>query len=160
MGAELIGYHFVFPKRIFDPGSVEMQEGADLLKRLGKEAQEALEEVKQHKEGVLDLGKKSITLENWLLVFDTGEREDLPAVLQDLIEFCGDGSPSLVRGMLKSLTVTPYRDCSVEEVTIAGVPLIFGFTGEPSWGDEPEGEGYQLTKRVMASRLYMAVGGL
>lgn len=85
------------------------------------------------------------------------DSQDMPSPLEYLQAVVG------YMEALKDFTATdfPYRDGTFAEMTVNGVKVRTLFAGEMSWGDEPDGSGYQVLKALgelgIESKLYKKI---
>lgn len=152
MGADMIGYQTMMPdkltkkeKEILNAHLDELEtllKGKDFIKKLAKE--------KSCNDPLLSkLNEISplIPSEMENLSFD-GENEEDQEELKDLIDSVLEYIPEARKFINAPETNFGGHDTSYRSYTILGRTFYSVFAGEMSWGDEPDGEGYQLLKNL------------
>lgn len=152
MGADMIGYQTMMPekltkeeKKILNAHLDELEtllKGKDFIKKLAKE--------KTFDDPLLKkLNELSplIPSEMENITFDADDEEDQEE-LKDLIESVYGYIPEARKFINAPETNFGGRDTSYRSYTILGRKFYSVFAGEMSWGDEPNGDGFQLLKNL------------
>jgi hypothetical protein len=152
MGANLIGYQTMMPvkltkeeKKIFNNHLDELDtllKGKDFIKKLAKE-KTCDDPILKKLYEIAPL----ITSEMENLSFGSEDEEDQEE-LKDLIDSFIEYIPEARKFINASETNFGGEDTSYRTYTILGRNFYSVFAGEMSWGDEPDGEGYQLLKNL------------
>jgi hypothetical protein len=130
MGADLIGYFLHAPKnwkRILDKQADKITKMIGWIRAPESEMPEAMLE---------DLEKAGVDLKYGYT--DIDQQLLAQSIMDDLelaqqFSFNNGGSP---------------RDMITGEVMVGGKKVLFACAGEMSWGDEPEGQGYQELRAI------------
>lgn len=137
MGADLVGYMVIGKKEITD----EMKQAA--IAKLGRLCGVAKALMLEVDEGT-DIG--DVELPKDVPDFWTEEFEVYGAdFLEEFSELSDEDIVKRVEEAIDFLDDPAYRDCASRNISDDEFVL---FCGEMTWGDEPEGGGYQLIKGI------------
>ena len=144
MGADLIGYQTMFPVKFTEEELAKLNQFLDkinqllstpnLAKLVSKEESAEDTYLKQLNELVPALPNE---MDVWGYYDDEEELKELIKTYKDLIPDA--------REFIESPSINE-RDSSSRIHTILGRKYVSVFAGEMSWGDEPQGSGYELLK--------------
>lgn len=152
MGADMIGYQTMMPEKLTKEEKKILNDHLDELETLlkGKDFIKKLAKEKTWEDPLLkklnDIAPL-IPSEMENITFDSDDEEDQEE-LKDLIESVFGYIPEARKFINASETKFGGRDTSYRSYTILGRTFYAVFAGEMSWGDEPDGEGYQLLKNL------------
>ena len=148
MGADMIGYHTMVPQKYTERELKELNsyrdnlealfKGADFIKTLAKETHSDEPILKQLNDMVPEFVHD---LNN--ITYDEEDTGDLTSMVEEMIE-----DIKTAREFLKDPDIDSARDTSMRCYTILGRKYTSYFAGDMSWGDSPDGEGYNKLKTV------------
>jgi len=146
MGADMIGYQTMMPEQLTDDEKKKLNKHLDDVEKLLKTPN--LPKLITEEE---DAKGTYLAQLNELVPMLTNEIEeqgfhDDEEELKYLVETYADFIPD-ARGFIDSIFIDG-RDVSTRYYNILGRKFVSFFAGELSWGDEPEGGGYEQLKNL------------
>lgn len=149
MGADLLGYHTMIPDKLTAKEKKILKKHLDDFEKLLKSknfAQKLAKETSANDPLLSQLNSLSPLMVDDMsnrITYDEENFEQLEELIEEILGLIPDA-----RKFIDTLNFGGERDLSSRIYTILGRKFHSIFAGEMSWGDEPEGEGYELFKNL------------